>query len=930
MVTLDKRQFSLDVRGGKWDEFRETHGDVRRDLALELSETRDEIGFDLTGTRPMRSSAQVVPKTPHSLASGRAGRNRPRLLIVVNHHHDPIWKRCFKRPIREHGFTHISYAKLEEYYIEDNLALARRHKGYRFHIESALVARTYVEQHPERLPELRRLVAGGRLLIKGAGENIVDTNLLTAESLIRNYVNGLMWVESVFGVRTSLATRTDGFGNSAQLPQILRGCEMSWAQGFAYYGLHKAYWRGLDGSCVFAGEAFGTVGWAGEGEGHVVACPACKGAGCAMCRYRGVPRERVVPLPAGLNEALLKQAGVGLVRFGSDEPFPNPAILDWARKMSRRYQVRFILETDLAPFVRDQLEQVAHPPAGQVQDGELNPTDSGVLVSRIRCKQTCRRQEYALLGAESLAALAARMGARFPRQDLLAAWRDLHLTQFHDAVTGTHTDAPHRELEQVWKKIDRRIARIRRTILRPLVSPRANIVSVINPFGHGSDQWVSVALPGKRPPVAIFDGDAAVPVAELGPAPGGGTRISFVARGVGPLGCKAFTVRRGRRRAGPRRLAVPRIENQRFIVQADEIGLASIFDKRLNRELMVSQPLRPAELVLERDFGSPWATMSPDRSRTGMSAQTRLVKAEREGPTQRLVFATPRQFHAVNLFGFAIDGIEATTTVALHEGLDRVDFATDLFWDTYGQRIRCAFPIRGNGRHFYEIPGGVLERKPYEPAWPSDAAPMACWHLPNGDWPTLNWAGVQFESHSVALLNRGLPSYRIEPGAGSELLLLSVVRSPICPTHLACPQNFTTDFDGMRDAGTHRFEYGLVAYGCAFAESPIMSDAEGYNAGLVAVAGAAHLPEAPRIAAKSVRITAFKRAEVGNALILRLTEQAGRQAPVTLTVPSYVKAVAKVNMLERQGQPVLVEAGQARLTLRPWEIATLRLDTQFQ
>ena len=48
----------------------------------------------------------------------------------------------------------------------------------------------------------------------------------------------------------------------------------------------------------------------------------------------------------------------------------------------------------------------------------------------------------------------------------------------------------------------------------------------------------------------------------------------------------------------------------------------------------------------------------------------------------------------------------------------------------------------------------MLERQPYPPRFD--------WTGANGDWPAVNWAGVETPSMSVALLNKGLPSYRIE------------------------------------------------------------------------------------------------------------------------------------------------------------------------
>ena len=53
------------------------------------------------------------------------------------------------------------------------------------------------------------------------------------------------------------------------------------------------------------------------------------------------------------------------------------------------------------------------------------------------------------------------------------------------------------------------------------------------------------------------------------------------------------------------------------------------------------------------------------------------------------------------------------------------------------------------------------------------------------------------------MFNQGTPSYRIEAGPGeSEVILLSLLRSPAIPTYLHEPDYYSmTEYDGMRDFG---------------------------------------------------------------------------------------------------------------------------------
>lgn len=76
----------------------------------------------------------------------------------------------------------------------------------------------------------------------------------------------------------------------------------------------------------------------------------------------------------------------------------------------------------------------------------------------------------------------------------------------------------------------------------------------------------------------------------------------------------------------------------------------------------------------------------------------------------------------------------------------------------------------------------------------------------------------------------------------------------------------------------------------------------------------------------NIRLTAMKKAEDGAGLVLRLAEYRGRAGKVVVSLPEGVKTAARVNLLEREGQALNLRGGKVTLALRPWEIATVRID----
>jgi alpha-mannosidase len=76
-----------------------------------------------------------------------------------------------------------------------------------------------------------------------------------------------------------------------------------------------------------------------------------------------------------------------------------------------------------------------------------------------------------------------------------------------------------------------------------------------------------------------------------------------------------------------------------------------------------------------------------------------------------------------------------------------------------------------------------------------------------------------------------------------------------------------------------------------------------------------------------VRLAAVKWAEDGSqSLILRLVEFRGQAGKAEIRLPDRFKNAAKVNLLERAGEILPIANGIVQMTVRAWEIATLRLN----
>jgi alpha-mannosidase len=260
--------------------------------------------------------------------------------------------------------------------------------------------------------------------------------------------------------------------------------------------------------------------------------------------------------------------------------------------------------------------------------------------------------------------------------------------------------------------------------------------------------------------------------------------------------------------------------------------------------------------------------------------------------------------------------------VVLYKGSSRIDFKIDIDWDTAQRRIRVAFPTPiPVSKGTYAIPYGALKRGTYEHN-------LNIMPSTNGDWPAINWVDVHSDAENwgVGLLNAGMPSHKVIDG----VIFMSVLRSPTeswClnePEYYDCP-----DFDGARDAGQHTFTYTLVPHNGDWRDAGMEKLGIEFNTPMIArtikESGDGSLPAMHSFmqfeATPNVVISAIKKAEKGDFVIVRLAETNGEDGSAGIKLAGAGENAALVNFLERKDQPV----SGGKVSLTPFKIQTVKL-----
>ncbi|HMK23025.1 MAG TPA: glycoside hydrolase family 38 C-terminal domain-containing protein, partial [Terriglobales bacterium] len=245
---------------------------------------------------------------------------------------------------------------------------------------------------------------------------------------------------------------------------------------------------------------------------------------------------------------------------------------------------------------------------------------------------------------------------------------------------------------------------------------------------------------------------------------------------------------------------------------------------------------------------------------------------------------------------------------SLYAGLDRVDIANDIAWRETHVLLKAAFPLAATAPFAtYEVPYGTVER----PTTRNNS-----WETAKFEVPALRWADLGDGKHGFSLINESKYGY----DAKGNVLRLSLLRSPTWP-------------DPEADRGRHHFSYSLYAHAGDWKQALTVRRGYEFNYPLRAVQVEAHdgaLPESHSflgISGDHVVLTALKKAEDSDALLLRFYEWAGESGDVKISLPRGAKKASLTNLMEKpEGLPLPLSGGQLTVPAHAYEIVSVRVE----
>lgn len=230
----------------------------------------------------------------------------------------------------------------------------------------------------------------------------------------------------------------------------------------------------------------------------------------------------------------------------------------------------------------------------------------------------------------------------------------------------------------------------------------------------------------------------------------------------------------------------------------------------------------------------------------------------------------------------------------LWNGLDRINFETNVDWWEEKTMLKVAFPFAIESKFAtFDIPFGTIRRSTGNET-PAEKGQI--------EVPMQRWADLSADGAGVSLIT--LSKYGLD--AKGSTLRLSLLRSPKWP-------------DPLADRGKHRIAYALYPHRGPWSEAVTTRRAFEYNAPLIALATTGHpgarAARAPfvTVAPDNLVLTTLKQSERGDAWIVRWYDAAGKDSVAEISLPKAPKKAVLSNFLEEDGAPVAVEETRLRV-----------------
>ena len=366
------------------------------------------------------------------------------------------------------------------------------------------------------------------------------------------------------------------------------------------------------------------------------------------------------------------------------------------------------------------------------------------------------------------------------------------------------------------------------------------------------------------------------------------------------------------------------IEDDVFVLQNDDLrvvvehgSITSLYDCVNDREV-VNKGAQANKFVIFDDIPLFWEAWDVEVYHLNTRQQLQYGKTKiHEVKDHRVTLVTDIKISEDSSLKSYI-----TLKAAVKGQPSQVDCAAEVDWHENSKFLKVEFPVDiVSTEASYETAYSITKRPThYNTSWDMAKFEVCC-H---------KFADLSENSYGVSILNDSKYGF----ATAGKVMRLSLLRSPKAP-------------DAHADMGTHSIRWAIFPHEGALGSSTVRA-AYAFNNPLKVLSG-------PRAAIKSLTESPIKLAQEdvaeslvldtvkrghddqdisrceglrinrGKSIIVRVYESLGGQARGSICTTFDVKRAAKVNILEDELEAVPVKDGKIAIKLRPFEVATFKL-----
>ena len=762
--------------------------------------------------------------------------------LIANAHIDPVWLWEWQEGYSETLHTCEFIAEL-----------LNEHPELTFTRSSASSYLWIEECAPDLFKKIKKLVKEKRWIISGPWWEQPDCNIPSGESFVRQSLYGKKYFREKFGIDVKVGYNPDSFGHNGNLPQILK------KSGIDFYLFCRPdktekklpqifWWEGPDGSRVLACRPpthYLATDEMLESTIRKVAKHFYKDLKNVVCMF-GVGNHGGGPTRKSLQiiEGLKKDKNLPTLEYSSLDKFFTSIL-----KQNKHF-----------PVVKDELQYHAR----------------GCYTSFSPIKRLNRLAENKILTAEIISTLLWEIKKRkYSGEKIEKAWREILFNQFHDILAGSSTPEAYKDSDRM---LGKSIITSERIINEKLwhLSKLINTVKIegmpvlfFNPTPFYREEVKEVSFQPRYNFTSTsevdFFNENGERVLSQSINDSNTTLRNYLAKiEIPPFGYRIYWWRPSSEKRKNKNLILKKnyMENQFVSLEVDSKtgGIKNVELKDSNWKIFKNTG---AEFLVVDDPGDAWAhNIDSFRKVAGKFKFRKIIKGE--NGECLISLRCKMKFNNSEIFQEYI----------LYDNLPYIEVRGKINWQEKHKILKLSFPVNiEKSKAYVEMPYYCLERKP-------DGKENPCHR-----WIDITGKckGGEF---GVSIINENWYGYDFD---GKELRM-SVLRSPVFAS-FKNPKDLNSDtFYDFQSQGISEFKYLILPHKGDFKNINTPKFASFFNQPTEYILPLSSKTELPplnsfvKVSSENMVVTVLKKAEKGDALILRLYESYGKDTKGSLEI----------------------------------------------